>query len=311
MNTDLFLSFEQQLKKERGHKKELDFKAYKGDSAPAAPAQKKETYSAWGNKATQDNFTPSAFNQSQMDYYQSAIPTLQAKLYDTQGNDSQARAQADAIKANGLKSFTRTMDDSFGSDMANIAGRFGSLDNSTYDSALKRFGQAKSEGLQALQNDYDANYQNNLNNIQSYNQNNLNSALNGMNNLYNLANGYSANALNSSNATNGFNQQSYANQLAQYNAKQAQNNALYGTGAQVAGTAAMFLSDKRAKKNIVKIGEKNGINIYEFEYKPEYNQPKGKHIGVIAQEVEHIPNAVIEKDGIKYVNYDVINKKIA
>lgn len=227
MNTDLFLSFEQQLKKERGHKRELDFKAYKGNNRPTQPEQAKESYSAWENTANQNGFTPSAFNQSQMNNYQSVIPTLQSKLYDTAGADTQARAAADATKANGLKSFTRTMNDTLGSDMSNIAGRFGSLDNSTMDSALKRFNQAGQEGLTALQNDYDANYQNNLNNIQSYNQNNLNSALNGIGNLYNLSNGYSANALNSSNATNNFNQQNYSNNLAAWNADQVNNNAMW------------------------------------------------------------------------------------
>lgn len=228
MNEDLFLSFEQQLKKERGYKKELDFKAYKGENEPSSPTQKKEKYTAWGNTGDQNSFTPSAFNQSQMDYYQKSLPGLQSKLYDTTGADTQARAMADATRANGLKTFTNSMNDSLGKDMSNIAGRFGSLDNSTMDSALKRFGQAKSDGLTALQNDYDANYQNNLSNIQAYNQNNLNSALNGMNNLYNMSNGYSSNALNSSNATNNFNQQNYQNALAQYQYKQNQNSGLFG-----------------------------------------------------------------------------------
>jgi len=214
-----------------------------GNSAPKAPAQVKETYTnGYGDSATQNAFTPSAFNQSQMNNYQSEIPTLQNKLYDTQGNDTQARAMAEATKANGLKSFTRTMNDSLGSDMSNIAGRFGSLDNSTMDSALKRFGQAKSDGLTALQNEYDSNYQNNLNNIQSYNQNNLNSALNGMNNLYNLSNGQSANALNSSNATNNFNAENYKNALSAYTTNQANQNAMYSKlGTAVAGAGLMFV----------------------------------------------------------------------
>lgn len=164
------------------------------------------------------------------------------------------------------------------------------------------------------------NYQNALSSIQNYNQNNLNSALNGMNNLYNISNGYSANALLASNATNNFNQQNYINAMNAYTAQQAQKNAMWGSmGNAFSGIGsglgtiggALIMSDKNTKKNIKKIGEKNGINIYEFEYKPEYQQPKGKHIGVIAQEVEHIPNAVIEKDGIKYVDYTVINKLIA
>jgi len=208
------------------------------NSEPSAEAQVKSTYTnGYGDSATQDGFTPSAFNQSQMSAYQSAIPTLQSKLYDTKGADTQARAAADATKANGLKSFTRTMNDSFGTNMADAAHRFGSLDNSTFDSMNKRFGQATSDGLTALQNDYDANYQNNMNNQQSYNQNNLNSALNGMGNLYNLANGQSQNALNSSNASNNFNNTQYGTQASMFNAKTAADAAKQAAMYQAMGTA--------------------------------------------------------------------------
>lgn len=113
--------------------------------------------------------------------------------------------------------------------------------------------------------------------------------------------------------------QSLSNNVSNYNLantqlkmqQQAANDAKTNQYVQAAATGAMMLSDRNAKKNIKKIGEKNGINIYEFEYKPEYNQPKGKHIGVIAQEVEHIPSAVINIDGIKHVDYSIINKLIA
>ena len=77
----------------------------------------------------------------------------------------------------------------------------------------------------------------------------------------------------------------------------------------------MFVKNgfKNVKENIVKIGEKNGINIYEFDYKTdEYPElPEGKQIGVIAQEVEHIPNAVIQGDKYKLVDYAVILPLIA
>lgn len=72
-----------------------------------------------------------------------------------------------------------------------------------------------------------------------------------------------------------------------------------GQGAQVATST---LSDRKIKENIKHIGVENGINIYEFNYK---TQPT-KFIGVMADEVEHIPGAVIEEHGLKRVNYQVI-----
>ena len=90
-------------------------------------------------------------------------------------------------------------------------------------------------------------------------------------------------------------------QNAAYQGNVAQNSSIYGglAGLGSAGIMALALSDARMKKNIKKISEDNGINIYEFEYifKP------GKHIGVMAQEVEHIPDVVFELNGTKFVNY--------
>lgn len=66
------------------------------------------------------------------------------------------------------------------------------------------------------------------------------------------------------------------------------------TGIQVAA-----LSDIRAKTNVIKVGEKDGINIYEFNYTDQSE----RYRGVMAQEVEHIVGAVIEEDGFKKVDY--------
>ena len=70
------------------------------------------------------------------------------------------------------------------------------------------------------------------------------------------------------------------------------------------GTGGGFPSDRKLKKNIKLIGvSKNRINIYSFEYK---NTDIGQGIfkGVMADEVEHIKEAVkIHKDGYKIVNY--------
>lgn len=74
----------------------------------------------------------------------------------------------------------------------------------------------------------------------------------------------------------------------------------YGSGAQAATT--MVGSDRRLKENIKLHGIENGINVYEFNYKGQNT----KWIGVMADEVENIPGAVIDKEGIKYVDYSVV-----
>ena len=57
------------------------------------------------------------------------------------------------------------------------------------------------------------------------------------------------------------------------------------------GTVFSAFSDKRLKKNIKKVGRKNGLNIYEFEYlwSPD------KYVGYIAQEVEKLFIKLSEK----------------
>ncbi len=65
---------------------------------------------------------------------------------------------------------------------------------------------------------------------------------------------------------------------------------------------AVALSDRRFKRDIERIGTlSSGIPVYryKFKYRPE------THIGVIAQEVEKIiPEAVIERNNVKFVNYE-------
>ncbi len=81
------------------------------------------------------------------------------------------------------------------------------------------------------------------------------------------------------------------------------NSKMYqqGIGA-LAGFAG--LCDFHAKENIMKVGHlDNGLPLYIFNYKGD-NQ---KHINVIAQEVEQVmPEAIINKDGLKYVNMELI-----
>ena len=67
------------------------------------------------------------------------------------------------------------------------------------------------------------------------------------------------------------------------------------------GALAGLLSDRRGKRNVVKIGSMpSGLNIYEFEYVGE----KGMHTGLMADEVEEVfPDAVTTIRGVKYVDY--------
>ncbi|GEC30474.1 hypothetical protein N181_10035 [Sinorhizobium fredii USDA 205] len=97
-------------------------------------------------------------------------------------------------------------------------------------------------------------------------------------------------------------QQNYQNQMSAYNARQQ------GGGNLLGNVLGMFekipLSDRRAKKNIEKVGRLKGHNLYEFNYRGE--QGRGpKHIGVMAQEVEKTrPDAVSRgPDGLRRVDY--------
>jgi hypothetical protein len=96
--------------------------------------------------------------------------------------------------------------------------------------------------------------------------------------------------------------------IANANAENANRNAMM-QGLFSLGGAAM-MSDIRTKENIKHIGHMaNGLPVYEFEYKPEFkaNAGEGKFIGVMAQEVEAVqPNAVIEINGYKVVNYGAL-----
>jgi hypothetical protein len=97
-------------------------------------------------------------------------------------------------------------------------------------------------------------------------------------------------------------QKNYQAQVDAYNTRQQAGNNLLGN------FLGMFekipLSDRRAKKNIEKVGRLKGHNLYEYRYKGE---PAGgpKHIGVMAQEVEKTrPDAVVRApDGMRRVDY--------
>lgn len=91
----------------------------------------------------------------------------------------------------------------------------------------------------------------------------------------------------------------YKNQLAAYQQDQA------GIGQLLGGLGGLFaLSDRRAKKDIKKVGEAKGLGLYEYSMRGKHDDGK-RHIGVMAQEVEKKrPDAVITgPDGLKRVSY--------
>jgi hypothetical protein len=105
----------------------------------------------------------------------------------------------------------------------------------------------------------------------------------------------------------GATQQGYNAQLANVNAQNAASgnfmSGLMGLG------GAYLMSDINLKENIEKIGSlDNGLNVYSYDYKDGYDLPKGRQIGVMAQEVEKvIPEAVaVMPNGFKAVNYAML-----
>ena len=83
-----------------------------------------------------------------------------------------------------------------------------------------------------------------------------------------------------------YNEQQQYTRTSNYNQAAANKAARGEFAGQVMGIAATaMMSDKNSKKNIKHVGKsKNGINIYEFEYKDK-KYGEGRYRGVIAQEV--------------------------
>ena len=96
----------------------------------------------------------------------------------------------------------------------------------------------------------------------------------------------------------------YQNQLASSGAGQAGKNGLMGgMGSALGSFAGSKFSDSRLKENITPAGEKNGFNLYDFNY---IGEPE-RYRGVMAQEVaETMPEAVTINDGYLMVDYSML-----
>lgn len=98
----------------------------------------------------------------------------------------------------------------------------------------------------------------------------------------------------------------YNQQMAAYNANQANTGGLLGgIGSLAGGLIGMTgLSDDDAKTDKKRLGDVDGeMGAWEFRYKGEpKSQPK--HIGLMASEVEKArPSAIHKKNGMRYVDY--------
>lgn len=103
----------------------------------------------------------------------------------------------------------------------------------------------------------------------------------------------------------------YGADISAFNAKQqadATSSAGWGSAFGMLGAAYLKGSDIRIKQDIIHIGQlNNGLNLYSYQYKPEYRDTwgHGPQIGVMAHEVEKFdPTAVsTHADGYKLVDY--------
>lgn len=112
----------------------------------------------------------------------------------------------------------------------------------------------------------------------------------------------------------GITQNAYNNAYQNYQTQVGQNNAalggLFSLGSSLLGGWAM--SDRRAKKNIKKVGElKNGVDLYKFQMKKGMGGGGMTKLGVIAQQVEKVDPKAVAKgaDGYRRVNYDRVMRR--
>ena len=108
-----------------------------------------------------------------------------------------------------------------------------------------------------------------------------------------------------------YNEQQQYTRTSNYNQAAANKAARGEFAGQVMGIAATaMMSDKNSKKNIKHVGKsKNGINIYEFEYKDK-KYGEGRYRGVIAQEVPWASVQTKKYLGVDYSKIDVNFERI-
>lgn len=90
---------------------------------------------------------------------------------------------------------------------------------------------------------------------------------------------------------------------------------LGGIGSVLGGIGMLAMaSDRRMKENITYIGNKHGLSLYEFNYKPQFkdNAGYGRYRGVMAQDIKtDYPEAIItHPSGYMFVDYSKLPVKM-
>ncbi len=92
-----------------------------------------------------------------------------------------------------------------------------------------------------------------------------------------------------------------------FNTEQASRDA-FTSGLMSMGSSAMMFSDRRVKRNLIKIGEYAiGVTKYLFQFIWDDTW----HVGPVAQEVQEVrPDLVLDIDGILHVDYEGLNNAV-
>jgi len=295
---------------------EKSFRAYKGGT-PEAPAYQGGTTKI-GDREVSTNrkvgnnievtYNPTSQEAQAMDYLQNQLPSL----YQGAMQPQDFNKQAEAYRQNQLDDLSRTYKRGLGDATSQLVSSGLSSSSQGLDQ-LRAFNEPYMQQQASINANAPLMAQQLQAGQQDIGTSQLTNAINALNQYYNTGQTFQGGANTASNIGNNWAQTNYQNQMA---AKQMadQNRLAYTKLAlQTAGTGAQLASDICTKRNINKVDTRNGINIYEFEYKTDkYPElPKGKQVGVIAQEVEHIKNAVVQGEKYKLVDYAVIAPLIA
>ena len=242
----------------------------------------KSTTSQFGSK-----FKPTSFQKQLVGLSEEGATNALSEYLNPDYN-SEAFRQGDEY-------YTNKMQNTLQNNYLNPALANNLLRGSTASDIMRGFGQDLSNTEYERQKDY-----------KNEQLNKLQAALLGYNNIYDISKG-----------TTGLSQ-SLANSIANYNLQANQGDSGLGSiiGAigkvgEVAVPIATALSDEKVKKNIKKLCEVDGINIYKFDYKEGFENGAKNQIGVIAQEIESIyPQAVIKDGEYLKVDYSVLPEKV-
>ena len=256
------------------------------------------------------------FQQQQRQFAESNLPTIQNRILNPSGRMGSEIADANFAE------HSKRFQESFGREQDNLVQNMSSrglMNSSQVPYLTNELAKTAADRLNSIENQYIADQMNARSQEHNYQSQLYNMLQGGYGDQLQIQQQNLATPMNQAGAMNSFNLANHQNQMNNWALQQALSpqkdvgwlpgSQLFGmSDAQTMQMAMMMASDKRVKENIEKITEINGINIYKFNYKPEfiekYNLPEGTQLGVIAQEVEHIPDVVFEnEDGYKFVDY--------